>query len=207
MSDLGPSSPVQGRDEYARPVPRARGRVRPAARASEPPESLRGLYERYCESEAVGLVSLIPREDLRAFYRKAARWAAERGGLDEADPLATVRSYARSVLPLPPYPVWLDSYVSNRQAFLERLGVGSTPIRDEPVLVAVRECGEGWHAALCLAGSPERWRGFLHFHRDGTVGSYRTADIFLGDDADEIRTRFLSFDTNTLRAFLRSVAP
>ena len=85
----------------------------------------------------MGLVSLIPREDLRAFYRKAARWAAERGGLDETDPLAAVRSYARSVLPLPPYPVWLDFYVANRQAFLERPGFGSTPIRDEPVLVTV----------------------------------------------------------------------
>ena len=205
MRDSGPPLPMSGADAHA-PATRPRPWIRPG-RASEPPESLRGLYERYCESEAMELVSLVPRGELRAFYRQAARWTAERGGLDASDPLATVRRYARSVLPLPPYPVWLDAFVANREAFLERLGVGSTPVRDEPVLIAVRECGDGWHAALCLVGSTGRWTGFLQFHRHGTVPSYRTADIFVGNDADEIRDRFLSFDANTLTAFLRSVLP
>ncbi|MSR22032.1 MAG: hypothetical protein EXR92_00490 [Gemmatimonadetes bacterium] len=205
MSDSREWSSVRDQERYGPPAGRAWEKA--PGRAAEPPESLRGLYGRYCEGEAMDLVAMIPREELRAFYRQAARWASERSGFDDADPLATVRRYARSLLPLPPYGIWLDSYLQNRQAFLERLGVGSTPVRDEPVLVAVRECGEGWHAALCLGGSPERWRGFLNFHCNGTVRSYRTTDIFVGDDADEIRSRFLSFDTNTLRAFLRSVLP
>lgn len=38
MSDLGPSSPVQGRDEYAHPVPHARGRVSGRGRCVRPPQ-------------------------------------------------------------------------------------------------------------------------------------------------------------------------
>jgi hypothetical protein len=177
------------------------------------PDTLRGLYEQYCEHEAGELLSLVPQSDLRDFLRRASAWspsaaeADDGGSLSHDAALARVRRYARSLLPLPSYEVWVRSYLKNRSAYLDRLGVAAAPKSEEPVMVAIREFGDGWYAALHLSNRNEGWSGSLHFHRTESARSYRTADIFREEDPAEIRSRFLSFDAATLQAFLRSVLP
>lgn len=171
------------------------------------PESLRGLYERYCEREAMGLLSLMTRDALRPFYRRAAAWAEAEGDADGRDPLSIARRYARTVLPLPPYEEWIPLYLANRAAYLEELEILSAPRREDPVAVAVRDFGDGWYAALCLTGAPSGWNGFIQFHRSEGVQSCRTADLFRSEEASEIRIRFEAFDDHTLAAFLRSALP
>jgi hypothetical protein len=176
-------------------------------RYSTIPDTLRGVYERYCESEAMALLSLMPREALRGFYRRAAEWAERTGEEGREDPLALVRRFARALLPLPPYERWVPDYLANRSAYLEALDIPTLPRRTEPVAVAVRAIGNGWHAALCLTGAPDGWKGFLQFHRSEGVQSVRTTDVFRGEDPEEFRSRFEAFDPETLRAFLRSALP
>jgi hypothetical protein len=175
--------------------------------ATAVPESLRGLYERYCEREAMGLLSLMPRTALRDFYRRAAAWAEAEGDADGRDPLSLARRYARAVLPLPPYDAWIPLYLANRSAYLEELAVPSAPRSDDPVAVAVRNVGDGWVAALCLTSASSGWNGFIQFHRSEGIQSCRTTDLFRSEDASEIRARFDAFDDRTLSAFLRSALP
>lgn len=171
------------------------------------PESLRGIYERYCEGEAMGLLSLMPREALRGFYRRAHGWAEETGDADGRDPLGIARRFAREILPLPSYEAWIPLYLSSRAAYLEQLGIPAAPRREEPVAVAVRSFGDGWVAALCLKEAPSGWNGFIQFHRSEGLQSCRTTDLFRQEEADDIRARFDGFDDRTLRAFLRSALP
>lgn len=186
------------------------------------PDTLRGLYEKYCEIESAELLSLIPQDELRNFLRRASAWTPEDGesgpeGASSADSKGTtlshdaaltqVRRYARSLLPLPTYDVWVRSYLRNRAPYLDRLGVAAAPVSEEPVMVAIQEFGEGWYAALFLSNRNGGWSGSIHFHRSESARSYRTADIFREEDPTEIRSRFLSFDSATLHAFLRSVLP
>jgi hypothetical protein len=195
---------------------------RPEHFPSAIPDTLRGLYEKYCASEAADLVSLVPQSGLRDFLRQASAWSSPEMGsspetipalsvfrdeLSHDDALAQVRRYARSLLPLPSYEVWVRSYLQNRSAYLDRLGIATAPRSEEPVMVAIQEFGEGWYAALYLSNRNEGWSGSIHFHRSEAVRSYRTADIFREEDPAEIRSRFLSFDSSTLHAFLRSVLP
>lgn len=197
----------------------------PARREQFPgafPDTLRGLYEKYCAAEAADLLSLVPQSALRDFLRRASTWAAQeiegssdtvrslsvfRDKLSHDDALAQVRRYAHSILPLPSYEVWVRSYLENRTAYLDRLGVATAPQSEEPVMVAIQEFGEGWYAALYLSNQNEGWSGSIHFHRSEAVRSYRTAEIFREENPAEIRARFVSFDSATLHAFLRSVLP
>lgn len=173
-------------------------------------EGLRSLYERYCAHEARSLLSLIPRAGLRALYREGRRRGRE-GDIELEDApgesIAMVVRCARAILPLPPFEVWLESYLTDRRPFLEALGVASVPDRSDPVLVDLRSLDEGWMVGLHLAHDADGWCGFLRFHRPPDRESYRTADIFRGTDPDELRERFRGFHSATLHAFLRSVLP
>lgn len=186
------------------------------------PDTLRGLYEQYCEHEAGELLSLIPQGELRDFLRRASAPSPAGSGADlgietpaaaPGEPLShdaaltQVRRYARTILPLPSYEMWVRSYLRNRSAYLDRLGVAAAPKSEEPVMVAIQEFGEGWYAALFLSSRNDGWSGSIHFHRSESARSLRTADIFREEDPTEIRARFLSFDAATLQAFLRSVLP
>ncbi|MEX0935450.1 MAG: hypothetical protein WD013_01010, partial [Gemmatimonadota bacterium] len=114
---------------------------------------------------------------------------------------------ARRLMPLPPYEIWMRSYLDNRPAFLERLGIESAPDRQEPVTVSVRPVGDGWYAALRVHRSTDGWGGSIRFHRTEGARAWTTSAVFRGEGVDDIRNRFRSFDDNTLRAFLRSVLP
>jgi len=153
------------------------------------------------------LLSLMTRDALRPFYRRAVEWAESKGDADGRDPLSIARRFAREILPLPPYEEWIPLYLENRTAYLEELQVLAAPRMDDPVAVAVRDFGDGWYAALCLTGAPSGWNAFIQFHRSEGIQSCRTAELFRGEDAGEIRSRFDAFDDRTLAAFLRSALP
>ena len=123
----------------------------------------------------------------------------------------TLIRYCETVLPLPPYSVWLQDFRTHRTAYLE--AVDAAPGGDEenvPVTMEVRsleEDGRHWHAALAVFRRDGAWRGYVRFRAEGADTSVRTADIFRSPDLSEIRDRFSGFDENTLRAFLRSTLP
>lgn len=191
----------------------ARARFSVAARAGRPNfrseralTDLTDLYERYCEHEARGLLALLPRAGLRALYSLARTWAEGEGV--PRDPIALAVEQARSLLPLPPYEVWLESYLRDRAPFLDALGIASVPARTEPVLVDVRELDGGLTVELHLSCRGTDWVGFLLFrgsdYSENMMGQ-RTADIFRGNDPDELLARFREFRPATFAAFLRSV--
>lgn len=204
-SDRGPAEVGRGRRQRAFQPPDA---GRPAGTVPGV-EGLRGLYERYCAYEARALLSLVPREGLRALYREARERASS--APDDAgtsgDTIALVVRYARDLLPLPPFEVWLESYLADRRPFLDALGVATVPERTDPVLVDLRSLDDGWMVGMHLVRGGDGWRGFLRFHRPPDRESWQTADIFRGSDPDELRERFRGFHVATLRAFLRSVLP
>ncbi len=197
-----------------RPTPTRGGRFA----SPTPPgmEGLRGLYERYCDHEARALLQLIPRDGLRSLYRTLRARAAtlpepedpHRDQLPGSpDSLAMVVRYARELLPLPPFHLWLDAYLADRRPFLEALGVEATPSRPDPVLVDVRAVDGGWMVGLHLFHRGGEWRGFLQFTREVGRPGHRTADIFRGEAPAAVRARFREYTDETLKAFLRSVMP
>jgi hypothetical protein len=63
-----------------------------------------------------------------------------------------------------------------------------------------------WAADFQRNRGGDVWRGYMLF-RDGAGTRFSTADIFCEDSARTIRERFLAFEPDTLRAFLRSSLP
>lgn len=179
--------------------------------AVEAGASLRRLYRGYCKRQITSLLSLLPREGVRPLYRTARRWAVERGCHEAKDPLATLLRYCETVLPLPPFPVWLEDFRRHRGAYLEELD--AAPGDDEEELPVTMDCrsleadGRRWYAALAVFRREGAWRGYVSFRAEASDTSVRTADIFRSHELTEIRDRFREFDGETLRAFLRSTLP
>jgi hypothetical protein len=152
---------------------------------------------------------MIPGEGLRTLYGRAREWARDRGEHESKDPMATLRRYCADLLPLPPFTVWLADFRKNRGAYLYDDLEPPTSLRAEPVTVEVRtveylDCP--WSVELRLFSDEDAWRGFMVF-RSGSGASFGTADVFCEDAPGIIRDRFLSFESDTLRAFLRSSLP
>ncbi len=219
----GPGGEEAGLQDVA-----GRGRIRRGGgRPFQPrvPDTLHALYERYCDTEARELLALIPREGLRSLWGRARERAqppgegaeGRRPGEPPPDALDLLRAETRALLPLPPYEVWVRSYLDRRGAYLERMGIPSAPERAGPVTVAVRPVDAIWWAHLNLERREDGWVGHLAFHMGaeaerigaagGVRGGGRTTDIFRGESPDEIRERFREFTAYTLQAFLRSVTP
>jgi hypothetical protein len=185
--------------------------------AGETLELLHARYEAYCAREAAALPGLLPREGLRALYRNAR----ERVEGAVADPLALLVAHCRTLLPLPPFEVWLEDYLRDRRPYLEETDAMGAPRREAPVTVELRRLeheGRAWLAALSLFREPSAWRGFIAFRPADVTGDAiadvatvrahpRTADIFHEDSSEAVRTRFRSFTPDTLQAFLRSALP
>jgi hypothetical protein len=167
-----------------------RSRIRRgSARPFDPgvPETLRSLYERYCDTEARELLALIPREGLRSLWGRARERAIAGEGKDAAglrpgeppmEALEWLRAEARDLLPLPPYESWVKAYVTGRAAFLERMGIASVPERSGPVTVAVRPVNAIWWAHLNMERRDFGWVGHIAFHMgadaavpDGAAGA------------------------------------
>jgi len=178
------------------------------------PDTLRALYEQYCRVEARELLALLPREGRRALMRREAA----SGGEVSVDGL---HAAARRLLPLPSYEVWVPSYLANRKAYLERLGIPALPAREVPVTVAIRPMASGWWAHLNLRRVEDGWLGFIAFlpdtadhrpepggHRPASAAAGgRTAEIFRGPDPEVMRSRFLEFGEAAMEGFLRSATP
>jgi hypothetical protein len=211
-----------------------RSRIRRgSARPFDPgvPDTLRSLYERYCDTEARELLALIPREGLRSLWGRARERANAGEGRDSGrlrpgeppmEALEWLRAEARDLLPLPPYESWVQAYVTGRTAFLERMGIASAPERSGPVTVAVRPVNAIWWAHLNMERRDFGWVGHITFHMgadaafpgaeggaggSGRNGGFRTTDIFRGESPEEIRDSFREFTAHTLEGFLRSVHP
>lgn len=188
-------------------TPERFGSVRPEGVGPLPPgrNGLEGLYERYCDQEARNLLQIIPRPGLRSLYRAAREDEVPNPGIP--DSIGLLVRYTRKLLPLPPYEIWLDAYLTDRRPFLAALGIESAPVRSEPVMVAVRPASDGWMAELHLIRRDDRWCGFVQFRREVGQPGHRTAEIFRGGEPEEIRRSFQEYRPATLDAFLRSVLP
>ncbi|TVP55746.1 MAG: hypothetical protein EA351_09785 [Gemmatimonadales bacterium] len=169
------------------------------------PQTLRALYERYRRCEAQELLALIPREGLRSIWRHR-RAETRHEPPREGASLEELREVTEELLPLPPYEVWVRSYLSDRRPYLQRMGIPAAPARPDPVTVSTREMRDEIWAHLHLRRSDRGWVGFMSFHGPATNSSHRTGEIFRGDGPDEILDRFHEFTRPTLEAFFRSVA-
>ena len=172
-------------------------------------------YELYRRREAMGLLSLIPRDRFRGFLAQAREWARTLKdpleGPDAQDPLRPAVEFALHLLPLPPFAVWVEDFLSHRARYMDSLGqevVGATP-RD-PVLVRRRRFlgpkQEPWSATLMVRPGQPGWNGFMRFESPDHLPA-TTADVFREETIQEVQDRFVSFHDDTLRAFLRSALP
>jgi hypothetical protein len=175
---------------------------------------LRGRYESYCRRQAARLVQMMPRDAVRPLYRQARAEAVRNDALTdtgESDPLALLVLHCRSILPLPPFDVWLDDLRRNPDGHFSDLEesmdgpTAATPSTMEArPLVAL---GRPWTAHLESFREAGLWRGFISFHEDGSGRAHRTAAVFCEPGPRELRERFLTFENAALEAFLRSALP
>ncbi len=176
-------------------------------------ETLRLRYEAYVLRQGRELLTLMPREGVRALVRRIRAELPRE--TEPNDPLLDdLARYAATLLPLPPFGVWLGDFTAHRAAHLAQT---DPPLRDGPeapdgesVAVDVRSfsaTGEEWIGELQVRSVPAGWRGSLHFHRPGAAKSGCTGEVFRERDLTTLRERFRSLDTPTLQAFLRSSLP
>lgn len=140
---------------------------------------LRGRYEAYCQQQVTLLLEIIPSEAVRPLYRRARTWATEEGFHESKDPMSTLRSFCREVLPLPPFEVWQLDYANHRVAHVSA-GVERSPLAEpmEPIRGrcpsdrarggAMARNARGVPGRGCVAGAhsiPARWRRRLLPHR------------------------------------------
>ena len=189
----------------------ADGSAPPQQLVGEDPE-LESRYRAYKRRQAGAFASLMPREAVRPLYGRARKWARESGLEVNKDPLATFLLFLQDFLPLPPFDIWLEDRVQHLAAHLEEEFDPDQSHRppSSPVTVESRGVvmeGQRWRASLNLFRGEDAWRGFIAFRSQEGNGGSRTADIFREEDPEEIRNRFLSFHSQTLQAFLRSVLP
>lgn len=169
------------------------------------PETLRRLYEQYCRVERDELLALVPREGLRRLWRVARESESESERPVCLPSTERLRAAAARILPLPPYDVWLRSYLKDRAPYLERLGVPAAPSRTEPVTVATRPLADDLWVHLDVVHGDAGWKGFLSFHGSRVRSGLRTTEVFRSGEPDEFRARFREFTRPTLEAFWRSV--
>ncbi|MEX2526177.1 MAG: hypothetical protein WEA09_00950 [Gemmatimonadota bacterium] len=197
---------------------------------SESEAQLRALYHRYCTSQGAALTSLLPREAVRPLYREAlarrgASTSDDAGGSN--DPMGLLAQHCASILPLPPFQVWVRDFQAHRMEYLEALAKAVGPQgRSEPVEVEAIPFLSGrqqWVAGLQLFRDGDAWRGFIAFtpqagqdqlapeapgrSQTRLSSQVRTADIFREQLPGEVRNRFRDLSPAALHAFLRSSLP
>lgn len=177
-------------------------------------EELQERYVAYCRRQAARLVQMLPREAVRPLYRRAREEALRADALSDAgedDPLALLVRYCQGLLPLPPFHVWMDdlrAHPDGHYADMEESVEG--PTADAPSTMEVRPMtlhGRAWRAQLRSFRDAGLWRGYISFQEEGSERVHRTAAVFCEEGPGELRERFLSFESATLEAFLRSALP
>lgn len=189
------------------PAPAA---VRSESEIVEPTDrELRERYDAYRARQARRLLGMMPREAVRPLYRRALR------GMDAAslgeDPMMRLVEFCETLLPLPPFEVWVSDVRRNPGAHLLDLqDAADAPSALAPATLEARRLdrkGSSWVARLRGYRDHDAWRGFIAFE-DASAGTvHSTAIIFRERDASALRERFLSFESATLEAFLRSSLP
>lgn len=153
---------------------------------------------------------MLPREAIRPLYRSALQELGPQVPRP-TDPMAVMLRYCERILPLPPFDVWQKDLALHRSAYLLDLhDSADAPRATAPATLEARlfhHVGEPWVAHLRSFRDNEAWRGHISFERQRTGSIYRTALIFREPDPAELRERFLSFEADTLEAFLRSALP
>lgn len=176
-------------------------------------DALRARYESYRRRQGRDLLAMIPRDGVRALLR-ASHIAGERTDHDVGPALAELAAYAATLLPLPPFEVWLEDFNRNRAAHLALteppLADGPTAAGGDAVTVDVRTFaadGSEWVGELHVRSVPQGWRGAVHFHHPGAARMACTGEVFREPQLATLRERFRTADGATLRAFLRSALP
>lgn len=177
-------------------------------------DELHVRYAAYRRRQAARLLQMLPRDAIRPLYRRA-RFEAVRDGAGQdvvgEDPLAFLVAYCESLLPLPPFEVWRDDFARNPDAHFADLEDSlDGPTQEAPSTMEARSlvvAGQKWIAHLRAFQEGGFWRAFISFEECGTGRLQRTASVFYERDAGELRDRFLSFEPEALRAFLRSALP
>jgi hypothetical protein len=152
---------------------------------------------------------MLPTEAVRPLYRRAVE---EAGGVGKAgDPLALLVSYCERLLPLPPFEVWAEDRARHPVSHLHDIDESAdAPTASDPATMEGRlfEYGGGrWIAHLRCFRDAGTWRGFIAFEERDSGSVHRTALVFSEPGPAEVRERFLSFESATLEAFLRSALP
>jgi hypothetical protein len=165
-------------------------------------------YREYRRRQAAELLSFVPREAVRPLYRRAKD---EAGGSESGDSLGLLTMFCERLLPLPPFDVWLIDRQAHPAAYLDEEERGPRPGQaHDHVTVEVRVLerdGDLWDAELDVRSEGDVCRGHITFRSAGRPEAHSTGEIFREATAEAVRDRFLEFDDQTLRAFLRSVLP
>ena len=189
------------------PVTGPSARENPALSGRPSARDLLPTYEAYRRWQARELLTLVPREGIRAIY-KGAR--AARGAPIAADPVELVAEHVMARIPLPPFHVWCHDFRTHLDVHLDEPWMRDRlPSRDAPLALAVREeqlMGALWTVQLEVHHDGGGWRGRLLFARDGSR-SWRTGDVFRESSARALAESFRICDHPTLEAFLRSITP
>ncbi len=168
-------------------------------------------YEAYRVRQARALIGLLPRDAIRPLYRRARKAAG--ATVDEDDPMAVLVAHCESLLPLPPFEVWLEDLERWPDAHWREVEASpDAPSSASPVTIDTRRFRHGlesWTARLRGFRDQDAWRGFITFQRDEDAPAdlHRTALIFREPTLTDLRDRFRGFENASLEAFLRSALP
>ena len=178
-----------------------------SARTGASEEELRHWYHAYRRRQARRLVSILPKDAVRPLYR-AALARKDAMTAEGADPLGVLVEYCVTMLPLPPFEVWLADLARHPEAHFEDWDEAvDAPSRTDPATLAARELIRGderWRVTLCGYPHDGAWRAHLSFIGPALHDSHRTAPVFRERSAEALRDRFMDFDVTSLEAFLRS---
>lgn len=186
--------------------------ARPArAESATSSEDLRRRYQEYRRRQGAALPSLIPRDAVRALYRASLEEGARSHAGSVDDAFGLLARFCEALLPLPPFEVWKEDYVSNRAEYLDEARAWGA---EDTAAAAVTVCsrtlehqGRIWRAELHVREGALFWSGHIAFSSSTEPRSYRTGEIFREARAADVRSRFVEFDSPTLAAFLRSALP
>lgn len=173
-------------------------------------DELLAQYEGYRKRQARGLLRILPRRAIRPLYRRAL-FREGLAGQPQVDPLAVLVHYCESLLPLPPFEVWVGDVTLHPVAHLHDLEESAdVPTVKAPATMEARLFdyhGDPWIAHLHSFRDGLAWRGYIAFEERRSGQVHRTALVFLESDPADLRERFLSFEVGALEAFLRSALP
>ena len=174
-------------------------------------DELSARYIEYRRQQARELVSLLPDEAVRPLYRRAMSASRDAAVGSRDDPLGVLLAYCETILPLPPYSVWVEDALAHPGVYVADLADSpSAPTAAAPATLVARRfdrAGQGWVARLRGFRDRDAWRGYIAFEELGQSGVHRTALIFREAEPEDLLERFLGFESTTLDAFLRSSLP